>query len=375
MTKDGGRDAMDHYFHQVRPSAGSPPASDATSPQRRAPERSTHVISFGPTEEQELVARGDARVREARRCVPSRARCDEAAKLPDELPRSRPGSSASSRRRSPRRTAARGEARSPITNALVLEELAYGDAALAIAALAPARFAFAVLDQGTDEQKQRAAAALLRRPLPRRVAGAGRAGAGVRRARACARTAEPQGRRGFVLSGAKSFVPLADRASHFLVVARNGNGADAVPSAFIVPRDAAGLTIASPRRTSACARCRPARSSSSASRCPATARLGGDAGCDVRAAARRLARRARGRCWSASRARVIEYAIPYAKERVAFGEAIAQKQAIAFMLADMHIETDAMRWLIWKAASQLEQRPRRDARGAARARLRAPSRR
>ena len=37
---------------------------------------------------------------------------------------------------------------------------------------------------------------------------------------------------------------------------------------------------------------------------------------------------------------VIEYAMPYAKDRVAFDQAIAQKQAIAFMLADMHIETD-----------------------------------
>ena len=51
---------------------------------------------------------------------------------------------------------------------------------------------------------------------------------------------------------------------------------------------------------------------------------------------------------------VMEYAIPYAKDREAFGEAIAKKQAIAFMLSDMRIEVDAMRWMVWKAASQLE---------------------
>ena len=39
---------------------------------------------------------------------------------------------------------------------------------------------------------------------------------------------------------------------------------------------------------------------------------------------------------------------------MAFGEAIAKKQAIAFCLAEMRIETDAMRHLAWKAASQLE---------------------
>jgi alkylation response protein AidB-like acyl-CoA dehydrogenase len=52
---------------------------------------------------------------------------------------------------------------------------------------------------------------------------------------------------------------------------------------------------------------------------------------------------------------VLEYSVPYAKDRVAFDQAIAQKQAIAFKLADMHIETESTRWLVWKAAAQLEQ--------------------
>jgi alkylation response protein AidB-like acyl-CoA dehydrogenase len=52
---------------------------------------------------------------------------------------------------------------------------------------------------------------------------------------------------------------------------------------------------------------------------------------------------------------MLELCIPYAKERVAFGEPIAKKQTIAFMLAEMQIEVNSMRWLLWKAASQLEQ--------------------
>ena len=51
---------------------------------------------------------------------------------------------------------------------------------------------------------------------------------------------------------------------------------------------------------------------------------------------------------------VLEYCVPYAKEREAFDEPIARKQAIAFTLADMHIEIESMRWLVWKAASRLE---------------------
>src|SRR5204862_7653413 len=44
----------------------------------------------------------------------------------------------------------------------------------------------------------------------------------------------------------------------------------------------------------------------------------------------------------------------YAKERRAFGIAIAQKQAIAFKLANMAIEIDAMRLLAWEAAWKLD---------------------
>ncbi len=51
---------------------------------------------------------------------------------------------------------------------------------------------------------------------------------------------------------------------------------------------------------------------------------------------------------------MLEYCIPYVKDRVAFGEPIAKKQAIAFRLSDMHIEVDAMRLMTWKAASHLE---------------------
>jgi alkylation response protein AidB-like acyl-CoA dehydrogenase len=49
-----------------------------------------------------------------------------------------------------------------------------------------------------------------------------------------------------------------------------------------------------------------------------------------------------------------DYARDYAKDRRAFGVAIGQKQAIAFMLSDMAIEVDAMRLLAWEAANKLD---------------------
>jgi acyl-CoA dehydrogenase len=45
-----------------------------------------------------------------------------------------------------------------------------------------------------------------------------------------------------------------------------------------------------------------------------------------------------------------EYALDYAKERVQFGRPIIENQAIAFALADMKMEIDAARLLVWRAS-------------------------
>jgi alkylation response protein AidB-like acyl-CoA dehydrogenase len=45
-----------------------------------------------------------------------------------------------------------------------------------------------------------------------------------------------------------------------------------------------------------------------------------------------------------------EFALDYAKERVQFGRAIVENQAIAFKLADMKTRIDASRLLVWRAA-------------------------
>jgi alkylation response protein AidB-like acyl-CoA dehydrogenase len=45
-----------------------------------------------------------------------------------------------------------------------------------------------------------------------------------------------------------------------------------------------------------------------------------------------------------------EYALEYAKTRVQFGKPIIENQAIAFALADMRMEIDAARLLVWRAA-------------------------
>ena len=46
----------------------------------------------------------------------------------------------------------------------------------------------------------------------------------------------------------------------------------------------------------------------------------------------------------------LEYSSEYAKDREVFGVKVAQKQAIAFMIAEMATEIEAIRLLTWEAA-------------------------
>jgi len=308
------------------------------------------MISFGPTEEQS-VAREAMREFAEKAMRPIARACDETAHVPDQFLQSawELGLTAT---QIPEAFGGVGEPRSPVTNALVLEELAYGDVSLALAALTPSLFANALVDLGSEPQKRsylplfcgerfRTASLALLEPSP------------AFDFLSLRTTAEPKGD-GFVLSGRKCFVPLGDRASHFLVLARGGAGFgfDAL-DAFIVPREAPGLSVTEPEKNLGLRALRSVGLVLDRVELPAASRLGGERGID----ARRLINSSRAALAVAltGLARAVgEYCIPYAKDRVAFGEAIAKKQAIAFTLADMRIETDAMRYLAWKAASQLE---------------------
>jgi len=53
-----------------------------------------------------------------------------------------------------------------------------------------------------------------------------------------------------------------------------------------------------------------------------------------------------------------EYAVNYAKERIAFGKPIYALQGISFKLADMAIEIEAARQLLYKCASVLQECPK-----------------
>ena len=252
-----------------------------------------------------------------------------------------------------------GDARSALTSAIVLEELGYGDLSIALHVLAPRLLLYPLIDHGTEDQKKGL--------LP------GFTGAAFRAATAAvvepsmafdlsalATTASP-GDAGFVLRGRKVFVPLAAASDTLLVYARRSDRPTATSplegyrgvDAFLVDRGAAGLEIGPPEKNMGIKALQTHELALNDVRVDPSARLGGEAGIDFA----RLMNRSRvalaALAVGVARA-AYDYAREYAKERKAFGVAIAQKQAVAFMLAEMAIEIDATRLLVWEAAWKLD---------------------
>jgi alkylation response protein AidB-like acyl-CoA dehydrogenase len=128
---------------------------------------------------------------------------------------------------------------------------------------------------------------------------------------------------------------------------------DGMPDAFIVDRNSKGVAIGEKKPNIGLRALEMATVTFNDVELSASARLGESAGCDVQ----RIidsARTALSAIMTGTSRAVMEFVMPYLKERVVHGDALAKKQTIAFRLADMRIETDAMRWMTWKAASILE---------------------
>ncbi len=240
-----------------------------------------------------------------------------------------------------------GGERSAVTAVLIAEELAFGDLAIALGILSPSLIALPVCDHGTESQR---AAYLPRFAGPQFVPGS--LAVVEPSFRSDPMTPETRARwtgDEYVLDGRKCFVPWQDGGDEVLVLALE----DDVPQAFFVEREAHGLQ-AEPERNLGVDGIPTVELTFAGVRVAASAKLGGEAGANVRDLVDR------GRVGLAAMGvgvanAAFEIARDYAKEREAFGAPIATKQAIAFKLADMAIEIDGARLLVWEAAWRLDQ--------------------
>lgn len=308
------------------------------------------MISFSPSEEQRQVL--DMVKRFAASVVRPAARdCEEKGHVPEDLLARfwELGLVANS---IPESCGGYGYERSALTGALIAEELAYGDLGLALAMLSPTLFAYPVLEMGTEEQRQQFLPGFCQERF--RYATAALMEPRVTFDATDLRTTAVREGSEYILRGEKCLVPYAARADLFLVFASTapGSGCGGV-DAYIVEQGTQGLIVGEREKYMGLNALELYRVRLDGCRIPLANRLGGSRGCDYQRILN-LSRIA----WSAMAAGVCnatkDYAANYAKERVQFGEPIASRQAIAFMLADMAIETDAMRFLAWKAAWQAD---------------------
>ena len=157
---------------------------------------------------------------------------------------------------------------------------------------------------------------------------------------------------GYRLDGVKSLVPAAADAELFIVAAQlNGK-----PALFIVESSTQGADRQGrsehghPRR-----RARPGRTRQGDRAAVRTARRGRAPPTRDYSEAIALSRLGWAALAVGTSHAVLDYVIPYVKEREAFGEPVARRQSVAFMCANIAIELDGLRLITWRGAARAEQ--------------------
>ena len=229
---------------------------------------------------------------------------------------------------------------------LIVEDLSHGDMGQAVALLAPIHVANALTRWGTAEQQDKYLSAFtgddppvatfaLTEPTP------------LFDAQALSTQARQEGG-DYILSGRKAMVALAAEAELFLVSAQTPQG----PAVFIVEGGTPGLSVEAEGTMGLKAAAMAAVVLDNV-RVPAAQRLGAQAfdyEMFVDLGTLAWCALAVGTCQA-----VLDYVIPACNDRVAFGEPISHRQAVAFMIANIGIELEAMRLMTWRAAARAEQ--------------------
>jgi acyl-CoA dehydrogenase len=239
-----------------------------------------------------------------------------------------------------------------LSSTVIVEELAVGCAAIAFISTSNFATAYTIMLAGSDVQKENYLPVFCDKVSPKLSAFAltePNAGSDVS---AIETTARPVGNN-YIISGRKCFISNADLASLYIVFASTNKslGVKGI-AAFIIPGDAAGVNHGKIENKMGFRAAHTAELILDDVRVPQSNLLGQEgSGFKVALKSLDLARILSGGAISVGVARAAyEVALKYSKERVQFGKPIFENQTISFMLADMIINIEASRLLVWKAA-------------------------
>jgi len=252
----------------------------------------------------------------------------------------------------------------PIAN----EELFWGDAGIGMAIMGTSLAVAAIFGQGTGEQMGEWIPRCFGTPDDPKVAAfcssEPDAGSDVSAIRTSAKYDEAKDE--WVLNGQKAWATNGGIADvHVVIATVDRELGSRGHAAFIVPPGTAGLEQGAKVKKHGLRASHTADVHLDDCRVPGSCLLGGKEKLDERLARVREGKKSGGQAamqtFEASRPTVgaqalgiaraaYEYSLDYAKEREQFGRPIVENQAIAFTLADMKMEIDAARLLVWRAA-------------------------
>lgn len=232
--------------------------------------------------------------------------------------------------------------RSAVTGVLAAEELAFGDLAGALAVMTPALFVTPLLLAGSEEQKEKWIPPVIEADWTPYTAALIEPSFDFD-PNALKTTAVQEGD-SYLLNGAKTFVPYAAEAEAMIVYA----SLEGATKAFILEKGS-GVAVSERLKLMSLDALPLYGVTFENVKIPSANLLEGDFAPVLASMQVANAALAVGVAKAS-----FEYARDYAKERDAFGMKIAQKQAIAFMLAEMATEIEAIRLLTWQAAWKLD---------------------
>jgi alkylation response protein AidB-like acyl-CoA dehydrogenase len=237
------------------------------------------------------------------------------------------------------------ETTSALTNAIVLEEFAWADLGFALAATSPMHVVVPLVVCGHEGLKREILPSLFSSQSLPKATGAWIEPSRNYDLRSIAMRSQST-TQGPTLSGKKTLVPRGDSSTVTVVVARAKNSDEASEPYLALGEHVSGMSrgkkcdVIGPRAVNLVEmdfdECNVKRLAAKPAQLDERILVG------TAAASLGVARAA------------CDYAVDYARDRKAFGKMIAQNQSIAFMLAEAAMDVEAARWLVWKAAWQID---------------------